>query len=77
MKASILKLKNIARWLLLVLVIMYIITGLGISHFRIIESLTFGLLTKSLSFKIHGYLLIPFLILLVLHVFPFIWPKKK
>ncbi len=56
---------------------MYIITGLGISYYRIIEALTFGLLTKALSFKIHSYLLIPFLILLALHIGLVVWHRKN
>ena len=60
--------RKILNWSLLVLVILYIVTGFGISQFRIVEQLTMGLLTKSLSFKIHFNLIIPFIILLALHV---------
>jgi len=60
--------KRIIHWLLTVVIIVYVITGLGITEFRTVESLTFGLLTKSLAFKIHDSLLIPFLILLILHI---------
>ncbi len=60
--------RNILHWSLLVLVILYIVTGFGITQFRIVEQLTMGLLTKSLSFKIHFDLIIPFIILLALHV---------
>ena len=76
MKVFIHNLKIITRWLLLVLTLIYIITGLGISYYRTIEALTFGLLTKVLSFKIHSYLLIPFLILLVLHIGLAVWHRK-
>jgi len=53
---------------LTVLVIIYLITGFGITEYRIVEPLTFGLLTKSLAQKIHINLEIPFLILLILHI---------
>jgi hypothetical protein len=33
-----------------------------------VEHLTFGLLTKSLAFKIHDALAIPFMTLLLLHI---------
>ena len=56
------------HWLLLILTIIYLLTGLGITQYHIIESLTFGLLTKNLSFRIHENLLEPFVILLILHV---------
>jgi len=56
------------HWLLTVLVIIYLITGFGITEYRIVEPLTFGLLTKSLAQKIHISLEIPFIILLILHI---------
>jgi hypothetical protein len=77
MKAFILKLKIVVRWLLLLFTLAYIVTGLGILYFRIVEPLTFGVLTKALSSRIHDYLLIPFLILLVLHVVISIRTRKN
>ena len=68
--------KKIIHLLLLVLVIVYIVTGFGITEFRTVETLTFGLLTKPLSFKIHNNLWIPFIILLCLHVFLALKSKK-
>ena len=56
------------HWLLTVLVIVYLITGFGITEYRIVETLTFGLLTKSLAQRIHINIEIPFIILLVLHI---------
>ena len=61
--------KNIIHWLLLVVIIVYLISGFGITEFRVVEALTSGLLTKKLSFKIHDYVLAPLLILLSLHMF--------
>jgi hypothetical protein len=61
-------LERIIQWALLAVTIIYVITGLGITQFRIIEPATFGLLSKNLSFAIHDNLLIPFIVLLVLHV---------
>jgi len=60
--------KGTIHWLLTVLVIIYLITGFGITEYRIVEPLTFGLLTKSLAQKIHISLEIPFIILLILHI---------
>ena len=60
--------RKIIHWLLAVLVVIYLITGFGITEFRTVETLTFGLLTKNLAFKIHNNLWIPFIILLVLHI---------
>jgi cytochrome b subunit of formate dehydrogenase len=60
--------KSTVHWLLTVLVIVYLITGFGITEYRIVEPLTFGLLTKSLAQRIHISIEIPFIILLVLHI---------
>jgi thiosulfate reductase cytochrome b subunit len=71
------KVKKIIHWSLLIVIILYVVTGLGITQFRIVEGLTFGLLGKNLSFAIHDALLLPFVILLVLHViFVVKWKKN-
>jgi len=59
---------RVIKWLLLSVAIVFLITGFGITEYRTIESLTFGLLTKNLAFRIHEGLWIPFIILLVLHI---------
>jgi cytochrome b subunit of formate dehydrogenase len=56
------------HWLLTAVVIIYLLTGFGITEYRIFERLTFGLLTKSLAHQIHISLVIPFIILLILHI---------
>jgi hypothetical protein len=56
------------RWLLLTVVLLYLASGLGITEFRTVEPLTFGLLTKAVAFRLHDALLAPFIALLVLHV---------
>jgi len=56
------------HWLLTIVVIIYLITGFGITQYRIVEPLTFGLLTKNLAHIIHMSLEIPFIILVVLHL---------
>ena len=67
-----------SHWLLLVVVILYIVSGFGISHFRVVETITFGLLTKNLSFRIHDVLWIPFIVLLLVHIgAAYIFKPKK
>ena len=61
--------KRIVQWLLVVVVILYIVTGFGITEYRTVEFFTFGLLGKSLYFKIHNNLIIPFIVLLGLHIY--------
>jgi Ni,Fe-hydrogenase I cytochrome b subunit len=60
--------RNTIHWLLTVLVIVYLITGFGITEYRIVEPLTFGLLTKNLAQRIHISIEIPFIVLLILHI---------
>jgi len=69
--------KRIIHWLLAILVIIYLVTGFGITEFRTVETLTLGLLTKSLAFKIHNNLWIPFIILFGSHVFLTLIKKRK
>ena len=56
------------RWLLLAAILLYLASGLGISEYRTVQHLTFGLLTKQTAFRLHNALLAPFIALLVLHV---------
>lgn len=60
--------RKTVRWLLLVVVILFVITGFGITEFRTVETLTFGLLAKNLAFRIHEALWIPLAVLLAAHV---------
>jgi cytochrome b subunit of formate dehydrogenase len=60
--------KRTIHWLLTVVVIIYLLTGFGIVQYKIVEPLTFGLLTKNLAHRIHMNLEIPFIILLVSHI---------
>jgi len=70
--------KKVIPWLLLVVMALYILTGFGITQFRTVEAMTFGLLTKNLSFKMHNALTIPFAVLLVVHiVMPYVIRKSK
>lgn len=62
------RVKKILRWTLAVLTVLVIISGLGITYYTTTEYLTAGLLSKTLAFWIHFYLLIPFVILFILHI---------
>ena len=56
------------RYVLLILTAIYLTSGLGITQYQIIEPLTLGLLTRNLASRIHDFLLVPFVILLLAHV---------
>jgi len=60
--------KRVIRWSLITAILLYIVSGFGITEFRVVETLTFGLLTKPLAFKLHDYIFIPFAILLAMHI---------
>jgi hypothetical protein len=68
MNQNLLLLRSLIHWLLLIVTILYLLTGLGITQYQIVEAITFGLLNKNLSFNIHENLLAPFVTLLILHV---------
>ena len=73
-------LKKTVIWLLSIIIVLYGVSGFGITEFRTVEILTFGFLTKNLAFKIHNSLEIPFVILLILHLclpFVFKWRNGK
>ncbi len=62
------KAKAAIRYMLLTVTVIYLISGLGITQYQTIEPLTLGFLTRNLAFRIHDYLLAPFIALLVAHI---------
>ena len=60
--------KRTIRWLLFIFIVLYVVSGFGVTEFRTVEAITFGLLTKNLSFTIHNNIWIPFVILLGTHI---------
>jgi hypothetical protein len=60
--------RTIVHWLVTVLIILFIFTGLGITYYNIIGAVTFGLLSKLGAYQLHTLLLYPFIIVLVLHI---------
>ncbi|WP_292392597.1 hypothetical protein [Methanoculleus sp. UBA303] len=61
--------RKLVSWTLLVLTLLFLISGFGITEPWLVRSLTFGLLDKALSQQIHSLLWGPFLIVLVLHIY--------
>ena len=54
--------------LLMVFIVLYIITGFGITEYHIVESITFSVLSKPVSHLIHFNLIVPFIVLLIFHI---------
>lgn len=60
--------KKIVAWLSLVVVVLYVITGYGITKAETMAKISFGLLTRDVSKAIHFNLLIPLIILVLAHL---------
>ncbi|MCK9151709.1 cytochrome b/b6 domain-containing protein [Methanobacterium alcaliphilum] len=75
---SIFKLKKSVAYILYVLMIVMIISGLGINYHRTMEFITAGILSKGLSFNIHVWIFIPLVLVFALHtILPALKPKIK
>lgn len=61
--------RRVAAWISLATVVLYIVTGYGITQYRFVEKITFGFLDKSTFFRLHSYLIYPLLISLSIHLF--------
>jgi hypothetical protein len=55
-------------WAALIILAFTLLTGYGISQFRIVSSLTFGLLDKVSSHRWHHYTDIPLVVFTLVHV---------
>ena len=69
--------RKVVHWLIVAVIFLYGITGYGITQFRIVEPATLGLLAKPLAFMIHDNLMIPFLVLVALHIYQVVVKKRK
>jgi cytochrome b subunit of formate dehydrogenase len=72
-KRNIRKIGRWCGWAALLLLAFTLITGYGISQFRIVSSLTFGLLDKVSSHRWHHYTDIPLAIFTLMHVIVAVW----
>ena len=68
---------NIIHWLLLATVVLYMFSGFGITYFRVVETITFGVFTKPIAFIVHDSLTIPFIVLLIAHIVLALVLKKQ
>ena len=61
-------LRQIVQWLLFTGIALYIVTGLAMTQFGVFEPIELGLWVRHTSVAIHNNLIIPFVILLLLHI---------
>jgi thiosulfate reductase cytochrome b subunit len=59
---------KLVHWALLVTAVVTVVSGLGITEYQAVGTLTFGLLNKASAFKLHLWAWMPFLVLLATHV---------
>jgi hypothetical protein len=62
-------------WAAVVLLLWTMLTGYGISQFRIVSELTFGVLNKAVSHRLHHYTDIPLLVFTAIHVGIAVWGR--
>lgn len=55
-------------WAALVLLLVTLLSGYGITRFRVITPLSLGLLNKAVSHRLHHYTTVPLIVFLLLHV---------
>jgi cytochrome b subunit of formate dehydrogenase len=60
-------------WAALILLAFTLITGYGISQFRVVGTLTFGLLDKASSHRWHHYTDVPLVVFILMHVTIAVW----
>ena len=63
------RLRAITISLLIAVIVLYAITGFGIIQYKIVEAMTYGILSKGRSVTIHNYLIFPGIIVLAMHIF--------
>lgn len=68
-KTKLVSIREAVHFLLTVATALFVISGLGISDYVLMERISLGLLTKTRSFWIHESLLYPFTALLFLHIY--------
>lgn len=69
--------KRIIQYVLAILSVLMVLTGLGITEPGIIGPITGGILGKMLSYRIHFFLWGPFMIILIIHVYISLTRKKR
>lgn len=66
---------RVCGWASALLLLFAVLTGYGISEFRTVTSLTFGILGKATSQKLHHRTDIPLLIFLSVHIGLALWGR--
>jgi hypothetical protein len=68
---------RICGWIAFALLILTLLTGYGITDFRIVTPLTFGILNKAAAQRLHSYTEVPLVVLLAVHVGIAVWARRS
>lgn len=74
-KRNIERIGRVCGWAAALLLLFTILTGYGISEFRTVTSITFGILGKATSQRLHHYTDVPLLIFLSVHIGLALWGR--
>ena len=64
---------RLCGWVTMALVLLTLLTGYGITQFRIVDPLTLGMLTKAVAQRWHAYTDLPLVVFLVFHIGIALW----
>jgi uncharacterized membrane protein len=64
---------RVCGWVTMALALVTLLTGYGITQYRIVDPLTFGILNKAMAQRLHAYTDVPFLIFMLSHVGIVLW----
>lgn len=69
--------KKMLHWIMVAYILIYMVTGFGITNFQTVEPLTLGVMGKATAMQLHNNMEIPFLALIAVHVYVSLIVKEK
>jgi len=64
---------RVCGWVTMALALVTLLTGYGITQYRVVDPLTFGILNKAMAQRWHAYTDVPFLVFMLSHVGIVLW----
>ena len=64
---------RVCGWVTMALALVTLLTGYGITQYRIVDPLTLGILNKAMAQRLHAYIDVPFLVFMLAHVGIVLW----
>jgi len=66
---------RICGWVTMILALITLLTGYGITQYRIVDPLTLGILNKAIAQRWHAYTDVPFFAFMLVHVGIALWGR--